>query len=264
VRKLGMRGFAYYMIGNATELAMRMGDWDWAIAELEEAVATSDLDNAARMRLAEIRGLRGEDVESELQVLTELVEKMTELQAQASVGEVRALVALARGDFKVALDVARRAYQLNIAPDATAPQTAIRAASWIGDTSSLADALAVLEGNPGRVTAAVRREGQAALAALRGRRGEALAEFLDTVRRWRELGLEFEAAMCGLSLVTMLGPSDPEARAVAADAGAVFERLRAQPLMKLLDTAMHAVPRVPDPRPGSARVEEPTLRASSE
>ena len=84
-----MRGYAYYMIGNATELAMRTGDWDWAIAELEEAVAATDQDSAARLRRAEILGLRGEDVETELQVLTDRVEKMTELQAQASVAEVR-------------------------------------------------------------------------------------------------------------------------------------------------------------------------------
>ena len=219
-------------------------------------------DNAARMRHAEILGLRGEDVESELQALTERVEKMTELQAQASVTEVRALVALARGEFTVALDLARRAYTINLAPDGTAPQTAIRAASWLGDTASVAESLGVLEGNPGRVTAAIRREGQAALAALQGRRGEALADFLDAIRRWRELGLEFEAAVCGLSLVTMLGPSDPEARTAAADAGAVFERLGAQPLLTLLEKAMRAAPPVADPLPASARPEGASVKAS--
>ena len=262
VRKLGMRGYAYYMIGNATELAMRTGDWDWAIAELEEAVAATDQDAAARMRRAEILGLRGEDVETELQALTDRVEKMTELQAQASVAEVRALVALARGEFTVALDLARRAYQLNLAPDATAPQTAIRAASWLGDAAAVADSLRVLEGNPGRVTAAIRREGRAALAALQGRRAEALAEFIDAIRRWRELGLEFEAAVCGLNLVTMLGPLEPEARAVAADAGATFERLGAHPLVKLLEKAMHSTPQVVDPRPASARADGARVKAS--
>ena len=214
------------------------------------------------MRRAEILGLRGEDVETELQVLTDRVEKMTELQAQASVTEVRALVALARGEFTVALDLARRAYQLNLAPDATAPQTAIRAASWLGDAAAVADSLRVLEGNPGRVTAAIRREGRAALAALQGRRAEALAEFIDAIRRWRELGLEFEAAVCGLNLVTMLGPLDPEARAVAADAGATFERLGAHPLVKLLEKAMHSTPQVVDPRPASARADGARVKAS--
>jgi hypothetical protein len=115
---------------------------------------------------------------------------------------------------------------------------------------------------PGRAAAAIRREGQAALAALQGRRGEALAAFVDAIRRWRELALEFEAAVCGLSLVTMLGPSDPEVRAIAADAGAVFERLGAQPFVTLLEAAMRSAPAVADPRPGSARVEEATLKAS--
>ena len=55
-------------------------------------------------------------------------------------------------------------------------------------------ALKVLDGEPGRVPAVVRREGQAALAALDGRRSEAMAGFHDAIRRWRELGLEVEAA----------------------------------------------------------------------
>ena len=110
--------------------------------------------------------------------------------------------------------------------------------------------------------AAIRREGQAALAALQGRRGESLAEFLDAVRSWRELGLEFEAAVCGLNLVTMLGPSDAEARAAAADAGATFERLGAQPLMTLLEKAMRSAQAVADPRPASARAEGASVKAS--
>ncbi|MBA2263043.1 MAG: AAA family ATPase [Chloroflexi bacterium] len=254
-RHLGMRGYGFYLLSNAAELAVRVGDWDWALPEVEEAALT-DTDQKAKMRLAEIRGLRGIDVEGELQALADGVADMTEVQARASVDEVRAVVALGLGNHRAALDLARRSYEHNIAPDATAPQTATRAAAWLRDASGVRAALRVLEAQPGRVPATIRREAEAALAALDGRGPEALAGFADAIRRWRELGLEFEAAVCGLNLVTMLGPSEPEARAVAADAGAVFKRLGAQPFETLLADAMSVTMSAPSLHAGAPLVED--------
>ncbi len=240
--RFGMRGYAYYMLGNAAELAIRLGNWDWALTETEAAVAATENDAAARMRLAEIRGLRGSDVADELQAIADRAAQMTEIQAPASVAEVRALVALAQGDYRGALDLARRAYEITVAPDATSIQTAMRAAAWLGDPQAVRHAIGAMEGQAGRVPAAIRREAEAALAGVEGRRGEALAVFTDAIRRWRELSLEFEAAVCALSLVTVLGLAEPEARAAADDAGAVFERLGAQPFLKLLADAMSVAP----------------------
>jgi class 3 adenylate cyclase/tetratricopeptide (TPR) repeat protein len=259
-RHLGMRGYAFYMLSNAAELAIRIGDWDWLLPELEEAVQL-ETDTASRMRLAEVRGLRGLDVSDEFQWLADRVANMTEIQAQASVDEVRALVALGLGDHPAALDFARRAYQQNIAPDSTALQTAARAAAWIGDRPALTDALALLGNQAGRVPAAIRREAEAALAALDRRRPEALAGFSDATRRWRELGLDFEAAVCGLDLVIMLGPSEPEARAAAEEVGPVFERLEAQPFLKLLADATGTSGSAPSPRQEAPLIED--VRASA-
>ncbi|HEX7172221.1 MAG TPA: adenylate/guanylate cyclase domain-containing protein [Candidatus Limnocylindria bacterium] len=239
-RKLGMAGYAFYLIGNAAELAIRMGDWDWALPELEESVAASEHDQAARMRRAEILGMRGHDVEAEMQRLTELVAGWTELQAHSSVAEAHAVVELARGDLRRALDLAQRAYRINIAPDATAAETAIRAAAGLGDADAVTDALKAIEESPGRVPAAIRREGEAVLAGLAGRRAEALAGFGDAVRRWRELGLTFEAALAQLTLVTVLGTADAEARAAAVEARAVFDGVGARPLLDRLGAAEHA------------------------
>ena len=261
-RHLGMRGYAYYMLGNAAELAMRMGDWEWAVAELEEALAEVDNDRAAVMRLAEFRGLRGADVTEEFQELADWAAETTEVQAQASVAEVRAFLALANGNDREALELARQAYELNIAPDGSAPQTAMRAAASLRDAAAVEHALRALEGLSGRVAGVIRREGEAALAGLDGRRGDALAGFTDALRRWRDLGLEFEAAVCALNLVSTLGGSEPEARVAAEDAGALFERLGAKPFAELLDAAVRASPSVADARPGPARVEEATVKAS--
>jgi len=260
--RLGMRGYAYYLLGNAAELAVRIGDWDWALHEVDDAVAATENDAAARMRRAEIRGLRGINVQAEFQALAALVAEMTEVQAHASVDEVRALVALAIGDFAAALDLARRSYELSIAPDATATQTATRAAAWLRDAPAVNHALRTFEGQPGRVPAAIRREAEAALAAIRGRRAEALAGFTDAIRQWRELGLHLEAAVCALNFVTMLGASEPEARAAADEAGAVFARLGARPFQKLLADARAAAAPASTPRAGTPLGEDAPASAS--
>ena len=241
-RKLGMRGYAYYLIGNAAEAAIRMGDWDWALAELDQAVAESEHDTAAQMRRAEILGLRGQDVSADLQHLADVAAGWTELQAQSSVGESRALVALARGELRSALDLAQAAYRINVAPDGTAVGTAVRAAAALGDADALADALRVLEPFPGRVTKAVRHEARAALAGIAGRRTESLTEFLDAIQRWKELGLYVDAALAQLTLVTVLGLAEAEGRAAAEEARAVFEGVGSPPLLDRLAAVTMAAP----------------------
>jgi hypothetical protein len=122
----------------------------------------------------------------------------------------------------------------------------------------------LLETQPGRVPAAAHREAESAVAALEGRRGEARASFVDALRRWRDLGMEMEAAICALNFVTMLGPSEPGAREAADGAAALFERLGAKPFVDLLDRAMRATPSAPHAPAGTSHAKEPTLQAPSD
>jgi class 3 adenylate cyclase/tetratricopeptide (TPR) repeat protein len=237
VKHLGMRGW-FYMLSNVAEFAVRVGDWSWVVAELEDAVATLETDLTARLRRAEIRGLQGIDVEADLQDVADRLADATEIQVQSSIDEVRAIVALAHGEAPSALDFARRSYQRNIAPDATALQTAARAAAWIGGAQAVRDALAHQERLPGRISAAARHEAGASLAALDGRRAEAVAGYAEAGRRWRELGLEFEAALCVLTFIKLVGASDPTARAAVDETRAFFERVGALPLLDRLSEAM--------------------------
>jgi class 3 adenylate cyclase/tetratricopeptide (TPR) repeat protein len=260
VKHLGMRGW-FYMLSNAAEFAVRVGDWSWALTELEEAVATLETDLTARLRRAEIRGLQGADVEDDIQDVADRLADATEIQVQSSIDEVRAIVALAAGEAPRALDYARRAYQRNIAPDATALQTAARASAWIGDAREVTAALTHQERLPGRVSAAARHEATSSLAALEGRRVEAVAGYADALRQWRELGLEFEAAMCSLTFVKLVGARDPTARAAADDARTFFDRVGAQPLVGLLDDAMRSAPPQSDAPAVAERAEAPRSAA---
>ncbi|HEX5040925.1 MAG TPA: adenylate/guanylate cyclase domain-containing protein [Candidatus Limnocylindria bacterium] len=238
---LGMRGYAFYLLGNAAEFAIRMGDWEWADPQLE-AAAQLETDLAAQMRLAEIRGLRGEDVAAEIDRVCRLTAEMTEAQAPAAALEVKAIVALARGDSAAALDLARQSAEMNIAPDSTSLLTAARAATWVGDRAAIERAMEAMDGLRGRSITAMRREAEAGLATLDGRKQDALRTYLESIRRWREIGFELEAAICALNLVTMLGTSTTEARAAADEAAATFERLGAAPLLTLLGRARAAEP----------------------
>ena len=170
------------------------------------------------------------------------VADLTEAQTQSTVDEVRASVALARGDASAALGFAQRSYRQVVAPDSTAVSTAARAAARLGDLAAAREALGVLEGQPGRVARTAAREAGAIVAILDGRTGDGVAGFVDAIRRWRDLGLEFEAATCALTFVTMVGPTDPEARDAAEHARLVFERVGATLHQALLDEAMAATP----------------------
>jgi len=75
---------------------------------------------------------------------------------------------------------------------------------------------------------------------VQGRTQESLAGFIGAFRGWQELGLEFEAAVCGLDLVMLLGSVDEEGHEVADEAAATCERLGANPLLKLLTEALAA------------------------
>jgi hypothetical protein len=245
VRHLGMAGYGGYMLGNAAAFAAQNGEFEWAIATLEETLADFDQDYAARFRLAQLRGLQGADVDADFAAVAERVAGSTEIQIQATVDEGMAMVELARGNFQRALELAKRSYERNVAPDSESLPITARAAAWLGEEAALRAVIDLLVSQPGRLPAAARREAEASMAALQGRRSEAATGFADAIRRWRELGLHVDVAWCALSWVTLLGSADPAARAAAEEARALFERIGARPLLSLLERAMTAAAAVP-------------------
>jgi class 3 adenylate cyclase len=255
VRRLGTRGW-FYMLGNAAEGAIRAGDWEWALSELEEAVASLDTDLTAKLRRAQIRGMQGADVEADIQAVADRVAGATEIQWPATIDEVRAQVALSNGRARDALELARRSYERQVAPDASALQTAIRAAAWIGDVSALRDAHAVQQEQPGLVAQAAAGEAVAAMAALEGRGADATGGFTEARRRWREFGLAFDDAMCALTFVKTARAVTPEVRAAAEDARTFFERVGAPHLLAMAEEALQAsTPDAPTEAHAASRAE---------
>ena len=58
------------------------------------------------------------------------------------------------------------------------------------------------------------------------------------LRSWRDLGLPFDEALTAIDMATLLDPAEPEVRAAAESARETLVRLRAQPLLTRLETAL--------------------------
>lgn len=93
-----------------------------------------------------------------------------------------------------------------------------------------------------------RRTLQAGIAALEGRRGEAVIAYREATSMWRDLGLRFDLALCLLDLVTHAATSDRDRAPAADEARSILQDLGAQPFLDRLDAATGGeAPNVADP-----------------
>lgn len=104
---------------------------------------------------------------------------------------------------------------------------------WLGDAAGAAADLVALDGSGayGPAVDAGRRTIRAGIAAIEGRSVEALALYREALRLWRDLGLAWDEALCGLDMAILLDPADPEVRAAADSAGEILARLGAKPFI---------------------------------
>lgn len=112
----------------------------------------------------------------------------------------------------------------------------------------------------GRFIDADRTAIRAGIAALEGRTAEALAGYREALAVWRDLGLVWDEALCGIDMATVLDPSDPEVIAAADIARTTLVRLRATPFLDRLEAALSRP--IPSARP-SARAAETAPRTSA-
>ena len=90
----------------------------------------------------------------------------------------------------------------------------------------------------GPAVEADRRTIRAGIAALEGRSADALPLYREALRAWRELGLGWDEALCGLDMATLLDPADSEVRTAADAAREIIVRLGAAPFIARLDAAL--------------------------
>jgi len=258
--QLGNRGQGIYLLGNATDEAIQLGNWDWALEQTSQAITDDpEEDFVARLHNLHVRGLRGESVDAELDELNAPLAAALEGQAITALEDARSDVLMSRGEFAEARRLAVSSYTRGPAPDNPSLIRAGRLACWIGDASGAHVALDRMAEMTGRVVAAAgRSETEAGLAALEGREADAVAGFVEAMRQWRELGARYVLAVAGLGMVTMLGGHHPEARQAADEALEIFKSLAAEPFLRLLDSALVSENRLAPVRPTEPVKPSPT------
>ncbi|MCA1588110.1 MAG: AAA family ATPase, partial [Chloroflexi bacterium] len=217
-RRTGNEWATRYLLGNACESAIQVGEWDWALAEV-----TEQLDQAAEPgpriwfggTATVIRAFRGEDVDEMARQLLETGRVFVDGQYVAGGAWGAIAAALASGRFAEVVSICDDILPVGLA-GVDAAHYGARAATWMGDVATARRMLdAHAAARRGRRTDAVETTMRAGIAALEGRAAEARALYADAQRLWRELGLTFWLAMCDLDIV-IVGAMEAAERARAA------------------------------------------------
>jgi class 3 adenylate cyclase/tetratricopeptide (TPR) repeat protein len=218
-------------------------DWDAALAEGADdraGDAGSVLDEVRRIAVSAVfLSARGEPTDAALARLEVLSTQVSDPFAVAAVHSVRSDRALHAGDYALAGDEAMLAAEdEEIA--AFYLVDAMRAALWGGDPARAREAARRLEAIPqiGVGIAADRIAARAGVAALEGRVDEAITGYREALSRYRSIGAAFDLAQTALDFVIVVGGNHPATREAAAEARAIFERVRARPYLERLDAAM--------------------------
>jgi tetratricopeptide (TPR) repeat protein len=241
-RRLGERSWVPGLLQGIGDFELRTGDWTAGLAELTTALA-EEWEPVDRLSLSGVasalRAVRGEPMDNRLSELRHLLGDSGDPQSRAGVEMVAAIAAFAMDDLGEARASWHRAGSLAVGTLPIVLPCAARAALWAGDGAAARDDLAALDasGVHGPAIEAGRATLRAGIAAFEGRLADALPLYREALRAWRDLGLAWDEALCGLDMATLLDPSEPEVGAAAAAAREILVRLEAAPFIARLDAA---------------------------
>ena len=244
-RRLGARSWVSGLVTGIGDSSLRTGDWPSALTELTAALA-EEWEPADHLQLlftaSVFWALRGEPIDDRLAEVKGLLGDSDDPQMGAGAAMAASFAAIAIGDLHAARTSWQRAASLVATVLPVALPLAARAALWAGDAAAAREDLAALDasGFHGPAIEADRRMIRAGLAALEGRPADALSLYREALPAWRDLGLAWDEALCGLDMATLLDPADPEVRAAAEAAREILVRLEAAPFIARLDAAMAA------------------------
>ena len=230
-----------YLLGNAVDAAIEVGEWDWAL----EVMADKEFlfaEPAERLWFGAfttaIHAYRGEDVEEEARRLHETGLAFDDPQYRSLGGYSLAIVNLVNNRHREQIELSDEQLTNGIAGIEGAVFGA-RAAIWNDDLPTAVRMRAAYERGPrGRRTDALTATIDGGIAALEGRAGDARNRFGEAQRLWRELGLDFGLAMTNLDIIITRSLEPDERRRAANEARETFTRLRADGLLRRLDAAL--------------------------
>ena len=261
--RYGMTSAVRYLLGNACDGAFQVGEWDWALREVDQQL-NQDLETRERLWYESIslilRAYRGDSevARADAERLAGMARGFDDVQYQLFPLQVRQHAALLDGRFTDAVQLADEALKLGYHAAEAAPIGA-RAAIWGGDAAAAHRMLGAYSvARPGRRTDAMRATMEAGIAMLEGRGADGRRLYADAQSRWQELGLATFLALSQLDLVETGAMEPAERRRAAEEARAFFERMGARPLIERLDAALARVPSTTPPSNASRTAVDPS------
>jgi class 3 adenylate cyclase/tetratricopeptide (TPR) repeat protein len=243
-RRIGRRDMELLLIGNAGEDSIRTGEWDFQAVQFA-SLDQLDIEPAIRLPMeaasVAIGLLRGTIGDAEVEARRKLYEgTVDDTDLAASLPDIIGWAAFAAGRFS---DAAKTWLQSADMSALNAPYELPRvahAALLAGDpaTARLAMERLARTGAQGRAIDLDRMAIAAGLAALEGRRGEAIAGYRAAIAGWHDLGLPWDEAVTSIEFVRFIGPEEPDARAAAESARVILENLGAMRILDILDASI--------------------------
>ncbi|MEP7039972.1 MAG: adenylate/guanylate cyclase domain-containing protein [Chloroflexota bacterium] len=255
--RISSRSYGATMVGNGSICAIRVGEWDWVEALLDEWIPP-DPSFAWYAEFfsdrAILTALRGGDASADIAKAAQLRQAITDSQFESYEHWARSWAAFTAGSYADACHEAELAAAVTSYFHPLATPLAARAALWAGDAERAAAAVEALHASGHRGTAVELDMAtiRAGVAALEGRGAEALAGYRELLKGWRQAGLAFDEALAVTDMATLLPPNERASADVhtAVDwARATLEGLGAKPILDRLAIVRGAASPAPQSRP---------------
>ncbi|HET9417406.1 MAG TPA: hypothetical protein VFP30_07685, partial [Candidatus Limnocylindria bacterium] len=240
---IGDRGMHFWLVGNLAAVLKSAGrGWDEHLVLMREALEQAELVND-RMRLIVLTNLldcqRGERIDEARAAADALAEQTMSPDSQFARLMLWADTSLARGEFDASYRYAMEASRVDLQSPDVALATAYYASVGTRDEVRIREVVrrtAELE-TSGPVVAAARRIGEATIAAVEGRRADAVRLFRTGFDEFVSVDYAFDAATIMIGALELL-PDEPEIRAMAERGRPMLVELRARPWLERLDAAL--------------------------
>ena len=227
--RLGQRSRQRSLFVNVASMAVAAGEWDWMLRMADEVMGreTDDVFGQTGLFLVyPIVFARGTAGSREMAATSAAMLDETDANVIANILDAQAELDLIEGRFAEAYDKERRGADMDPFSRVPCLWTALEAASWMRDVDRAQETLILLRdaGAHGRFIDACIAGLAAGLAALEGRRGDALTEFRDALGAMRALDVTFIVARFAMIAAVTLGPDDPAGAAYADEAREISDR----------------------------------------
>jgi tetratricopeptide (TPR) repeat protein len=242
-RRLGESGWLASFPGVYGFAALRTGDWDLGVAELERGLAEIQDPRTRGIlvnNLANLRACRGEPTDELMAELEALVALGKTVQTESYLLESKGWVELCGGH----LDAATRTWQKLVDIDPYQSNTTWvwlgKIAIWRGDVDRAAEVAERLWQYVPHGGASELDHGVlvAAIKGLRGDRVGSANEYRAVIEGYRGLRLPLDEALLAIDMAYVLGSTDTLSLETAARARVLFNQIRAKPFLDFLDGAV--------------------------